>query len=145
MPYKNLEITNAAVVYQQPTQQTHFYKGFSSVDDTNTGSRLYDLDLIKQDIINQFNTKKGSRVMNPTFGSSVWDLLMEPLTDQTQDALRADITKICTSDPRVTPIQMDLTEYPNGYVLELTLLLNATNQSTSMKLTFDQSIGLITQ
>jgi phage baseplate assembly protein W len=99
-------------------------KGFSSVDNTNPGSRLYDFDLIKQDIINQFKTKRGERVMNPTFGSIIWDLLMEPLTDRVRDALTADIESICNSDPRVTPTQMDLTEYDNGYLLELTLLLN---------------------
>jgi phage baseplate assembly protein W len=142
MAYKTIELNNSTAVYQQATKTSHFYKGFSSVDDSNTGSRLYDLDLIKQDIINHFNTKKGSRVMNPTFGSAIWDLLMEPLTEKVRDQLTDDITKICTSDPRVTPTQLDLTEYDNGYILEITLLLNGTDQSSTMKLSFDQSIGL---
>jgi phage baseplate assembly protein W len=121
------------------------YKGFSSLNPASNGSKLYDLELIQQDIINHFNTKKGSRVMNPAFGSAIWDLIMEPLTEQTRDALQADVTNVCNSDPRVTPTQIDLTEYPNGYVLELTLLLNGTNQTANMKLTFDQSIGLTRQ
>lgn len=145
MAYKTIEINNATAVYQQATKTNHFYKGFSSVDDANTGSRLYDLDLIKQDIINHFNTKKGSRVMNPTFGSAIWDLLMEPLTEIVREQLTDDITKICTSDPRVTPTQLDLTEYDNGYILEITLLLNGTDQSSTLKLSFDQSIGLTVQ
>jgi phage baseplate assembly protein W len=145
MAYKTIELNNSTAVYQQAAKTNHFYKGFSSVDDNNTGSRLYDLDLIKQDIINHFNTKKGSRVMNPTFGSAIWDLLMEPLTETVREQLTDDITKICTSDPRVTPIQLDLTEYDNGYILEITLLLNGTDQSSTMKLSFDQSIGLSVQ
>ena len=145
MAYKTIELNNSTAVYQQATKINHFYKGFSSVDDSNTGSRLYDLDLIKQDIINHFNTKKGSRVMNPAFGSAIWDLLMEPLTEKVRDQLTDDITKICTSDPRVTPTQLDLTEYDNGYILEITLLLNGTDQSSTMKLSFDQSIGLSVQ
>jgi phage baseplate assembly protein W len=145
MAYKTIELNNSTAVYQQAAKTNHFYKGFSSVDDNNTGSRLYDLDLIKQDIINHFNTKKGSRVMNPTFGSAIWDLLMEPLTETVREQLTDDITKICTSDPRVTPTQLDLTEYDNGYILEITLLLNGTDQSSTMKLSFDQSIGLSVQ
>ena len=145
MAYKTIELNNSTAVYQQAAKTNHFYKGFSSVDDNNTGSRLYDLDLIKQDIINHFNTKKGSRVMNPTFGSAIWDLLMEPLTETVREQLTDDITKICTSDPRVTPTQLDLTEYDNGYILEVTLLLNGTDQSSTMKLSFDQSIGLSVQ
>ena len=145
MAYKTIEINNSTAVYQQAAKTNHFYKGFSSVGDTSAGSKLYDLDLIKQDIINHFNTKKGSRVMNPTFGSAIWDLLMEPLTETVRDQLTDDITKICTSDPRVTPTQLDLTEYDNGYILEITLLLNGTDQSSTMKLSFDQSIGLTVQ
>ena len=102
-------------------------------------------ELIKQDILNHFNTKKGERLMNPNFGSIIWDLLMEPLTEQIREALIADINRICTFDPRVTPTQMDLTEYQNGYLLELTLVMNGTDQSSNMKLTFDQSIGLSVQ
>ena len=145
MPYKSLELSNTAVVYQQPGQQTQFYKGFSTVDPANTNSKLYDLELIKQDIINQFNTRKNSRVMKPAFGSIIWDLLMEPISDQTRQALKTDITTVCTSDPRAIPTQLDLTEYPNGYILEITMLLKGTNLSSQMKLTFDQSLGLTVQ
>jgi phage baseplate assembly protein W len=83
--------------------------------------------------------------MNPNFGSIIWDLLMEPLTDQTRDALNQDIVEICNSDPRVVPTQLDLTEYENGYVLDVTLVLKGTDQSANMRLTFDQSIGLTVQ
>jgi phage baseplate assembly protein W len=144
MAYKTIEINTSKVIAQQPKKKSHFYKGYSTVA-SPTNVQLFDLDLIKQDVINHFRTKKGERVMNPTFGSIIWDLLMEPLTDETRDLLRQDITNICSSDPRVTPIQLDLTEYENGYILEITLLLNGTDQSTNMKLVFDQQIGLSVQ
>lgn len=142
MAYKNIEITGTGLAYQQTSKRSQFYKGFSSVDTSNSNTRLYDFDLIKQDILNHFNTRKGDRVMNPEFGSIVWDLLMEPLTEQVRTALTDDITKICKFDPRVTPTRIDLTEYDNGYILDLTLLLIETDQSANLKLTFDQKIGL---
>ena len=145
MPYKSKEISNANAVVEQAAKVSHFYKGFSSLDPKNTASRLYDLDLIKQDIINQFNTRRGERVMNPNFGSIIWDTLMEPLTSDVREALNTDIANICNSDPRVTPTQINLTEYPTGYVIEITLVLNGTNQSSNMILTFDQEIGLNVQ
>jgi phage baseplate assembly protein W len=145
MPYKSLVLTNANAAYQQPIKQrSQLYKGFSSLNEDNPSSQLFDLDLIKQDILNHFNTRKGSRVMKPEFGSLVWDILMEPLTQTVREALVADVKRICTSDPRVTPTQMDITEYPNGFILELTLVLNASNQSANMKIDFNQSIGLAT-
>lgn len=145
MPYKTIEINSPQSVYDQPIKRSHFYKGFSSVDDTNENTRLYDFDLVKQDIFNHFKTRKGERVMNPEFGCIIWDLLMEPLTDQSRELLVNDINRICNSDPRVTPTQIDLVEYPNGYLLELTLVLNGTDESESMKLVFDQKIGLRVQ
>jgi len=145
MPFKSIEITNANQVAQQTTKVSQFYKGFSSVDPANTTSKLYDLDLIKQDILNQFNTRKGERLMNPTFGSIIWDVLMEPLTPQVSDALNRDIVAICNSDPRVTPTQINLREYPTGYVVEVTLKLKGTDQSSNLIMTFDQKIGLRVQ
>lgn len=145
MPYKSIEISNANAVPQQPIKVSQFYMGFSSVDPANTGSRLYDLDLVKQDIINQFNTRKGERVMNPNFGSIIWDLLMEPLTPEVTNALNNDILAICNSDPRVTPIALNLTEKEQGYLLEVTLQLNGTDQSSNMILSFDQKAGLRVQ
>lgn len=145
MPYKNIEINNAEAVYNQPVKSSHFYKGFSSVDPSSSATRLYDFDLIKQDIINQFNTKKGERVMNPNFGSVIWDLIMEPLTEETREALTQDITLICNSDPRVTPTQLNLTEYETGYILDVTLMLNGTDQSSQIRLMFDQKVGLSAQ
>jgi phage baseplate assembly protein W len=145
MAYKKLEINNNTVEQNPLTQSSQFYKGFSSVNETTAETQLYDFDLIKQDIINHFKTKKGERLMNPTFGSIIWDLLMEPLTNEVRTALKDDVNTICTFDPRVTPIQMDITEYENGFLLELTLLMKKTNQSTNMRLAFDQRIGLQVQ
>lgn len=145
MPYKNIEINNSGSINPTSLKQTQFYKGFSSVDPTSNNTEIYDFDLVRQDIINHFQTRKGERVMNPTFGTVIWDLIMEPATSNTRQEFIDDITAICNSDPRITPVQMDLTEYEAGYFLELTLLLNNTDQTTSMRLQFDQKIGLVVQ
>jgi hypothetical protein len=145
MPYKSLVVTNANAIPQQPVKTAQFYMGFSSQNPANTTSRLYDFDLIKQDILNQFNTRKGERVMNPEFGSIIWDVLMEPLTDQITQALNKDITTICNSDPRVIPTQINIKEFQSGYLIEITLQLTGTDQSSNMILTFDQNAGLTVQ
>ncbi len=142
MPYKNLEITPANYNPQHTGRVGQIYKGFSTIDSTNYGSKLYDFDLIKQDIINQFHTRKGQRVMNPTFGTVIWDLLMEPLTEVVKETLTNDITTICTSDPRVYPIQIKINEEERGYLIEITLAMKNTDQRTTLRLLFDQQIGL---
>jgi phage baseplate assembly protein W len=145
MPYKNIEITVDNYNGQRTSAFSQFYRGFSTVDPTNYGGKLYDFDLVKQDILNQFNTRKGERLMNPAFGTIIWDLLMEPLTEEVSNLLIADINEIVGADPRVYPTQIELNEYEQGFIVELTLNLKNTNQSSTLRLAFDQSVGLQVQ
>lgn len=145
MAYKSLEINNARAVYKQAPKTSQFYVGFSSIDIANTNSKLYDLALIKQDIINQFNTRKGERVMNPEFGSYIWDIIMEPMTSEIQNVLENDITTICNSDPRVVPTEIKISDFNAGYLIEITLQLVGTDQSANLILNFDQEVGLLIQ
>jgi hypothetical protein len=46
MPYKNLEITPSNYNPQHTGRVGQVYKGFSTIDPTNYGSKLYDFDLI---------------------------------------------------------------------------------------------------
>jgi phage baseplate assembly protein W len=145
MPYKNLEINVSSYNNNHTDALSQYYRGFSTVDPLNRGNKLYDFDIIKQDILNHFNTRKGQRVMNPTFGTIIWDVLMEPLTEQIRELLTQDVTAICNFDPRVYPTQIEINEYEQGYLIELTLVMKNTNQSTNMRLAFDQNIGLRVQ
>lgn len=145
MPFKNIELNPSQYNPQFVAAKTQFYKGFSTVDPTNTSNKLFDFDLIKQDLLNQFNTRRGERVMFPQYGTIIWDLIMEPLTDQVKQALTDDMNTICNSDPRITPLQIEVNEYDSGFVVEITLLLKNTDQRAVMKLAFDQKLGLLAQ
>ena len=145
MPYKNIEITNASTVNQSTTKQSQFYKGFSSVGDTSFGTRLYDFQLVQQDIINNFNTRKGERVMNPEFGTIIWALIYDPLTDELKQAVVDDVNRILQYDPRAVPVEVNLVEQPYGLQLECTLSFVGSNQVEVLRLAFDKEIGLIAQ
>lgn len=146
MPYKNLELTPAQFNPGFVKQQSQFYKGFSTVDVGALGStQLYDIELIKQDFLNHFNTKQGERVMMPKFGTVIWSLIFEPFTEDVKQAIADDINRICRSDPRVIPIQIDIVEQDYGMLLELTLQIIGTDQTVAMRLAFDKEIGLVPQ
>lgn len=142
MAYKNIVITPPNLNNVTTTQNSQFYRGFSTVDDTTTNVKLYDHELIKQDILNQFNTRKGERVMNPAFGSVIWDLIYEPLTPNVKQQISADIDRILNSDPRVIPTLVNIVEQDYGFLLEITLSYKGTDVSDSMILSFDKRVGL---
>ncbi len=142
MAYKNLVITPPQLKNVSKTKTSQFYKGFSTVDESTNNVNLYDFDLIKQDILNQFNTRKGERVMYPNEGTIIWDLIFEPLTSDVRQLIADDIDRIVNSDPRVTPTLINIVEQDYGFLLELTLTYVGTDVSENMILSFDRSSNL---
>lgn len=143
MAYKNIVVTPVKYSNQHTDKKSQFYKGFSTLDSTKNSVKLYDFDLIKQDLMNQLNTRKGERVMNPTFGTIIWDLLFEPLTPEVKQQISEDLNRILTSDPRSTPIQVNIEQANNGFLIELTLLMTGTDQTESMRISFDKNLGMV--
>jgi len=142
MAYKNIQITPASGKSQNTVKSAQFYKGFSTLDDSSASVKLFDYELIKQDILNQFNTRLGERVMNPTFGTSIWDLIFEPLTPAVKDKIANDINRVLASEPRVTPTNVSITQSDYGFRIELTLVYVGTDQSDTMQIAFDRNVGL---
>jgi phage baseplate assembly protein W len=118
------------------------YKGFSTVNTNSIKGSLYDLALIKQDLINQFYIRKGEKLENPDFGTIIWDMLFEPLTEQVKTLIANDVTTIVNSDPRIQSIQTIVTQVEYGLQVELTMLYVPYNIQESMQLTFDQASGI---
>lgn len=97
------------------------YKGFSSIDKTRPFTELTDKELIKRDILNHFNTRKGSRVMRPTYGSALWDFIFEPFDQLTRDAIIDDATTVINSEPRVEKVSLDIQDFDHGIILSFQL------------------------
>lgn len=106
------------------------FKGFSTIDKVRAPYTLTDADLVKRDLLNHFYTRIGERIMRPTFGSVIWDYLMEPEDPETQEIIRDDIERIVASDPRVEFQQTKLTILDHTIQAEVQIkyvLLNSTD------------------
>jgi phage baseplate assembly protein W len=90
------------------------------------------IDLIKQDLLNQFMTVRGSRVMRPEYGSIIHELIFEPLDEFTISDIQDDVQRIINSEPRVSFINMDVTESDHGVKVEI--LLNFLSEYTTDQL-----------
>lgn len=99
------------------------FKGFSTVNRQHTDWRLYDIDLAKQDLLNEIYTRKGERLMSPSFGYIVWDLLFDPLTEEVKAALEDDTIRIVSKDPRFQLLQILVTDSPDESKIEVNLRL----------------------
>lgn len=119
------------------------YRGFSTVSTETENFSLYDFQLIQQDILNHFYTRQGERLMNPMFGTVIWDLLFEPLTDEVRGMITKNVDAIVNYDPRVTASEVIVTQYDKGIQIECVLTYLPYNISQTMQLKFDQDNGLL--
>jgi len=88
------------------------YRGFSSYEYEKTKNfQISDLDLVKLDLLNHIFTRRGERVMMPTFGTRIPDMAFEPLDEVTIDIVRNDLMSVFNFDPRVQ--LLDLAVIPN--------------------------------
>jgi phage baseplate assembly protein W len=119
------------------------YRGFSTVA-ANKKFKLTDADLIKQDLINHFHIKKGEKLMNPDFGTVIWSLLFENLTDDVKSVLTEDVKRIASYDPRLQINDINITEFDHGIQIELRLQYSEYDQSQVMYLNFDRDSQKLT-
>jgi phage baseplate assembly protein W len=131
-------------VKQTAVPVTKTYKGFSTINSSGQNFALYDYELIKQDLINYFHVRKGERLMNPNWGTVIWDNLFEPMTEELKAKIVADVNEIINSDPRLVARNVVVTTYDRGIQVECTLTYLPYNISQSMQLQFDQNNGLVT-
>lgn len=114
-----------------------FYRGYSTVGVTFGSTRLEDMELIKRDLLNHFHIRKGEKLMDPSFGSIVWDHLYSPMTDDVKQALVDDVTEIVNSDPRTSVVNVILSEYELGIQIEIELFYAQFDQSEQLLLQFN--------
>jgi phage baseplate assembly protein W len=116
------------------------FKGYSTVDKTWGNFKLYDIELAKRDLLNEFYTRKGERLMSPQFGSIVWDLLFDPLTDETIDAIRADCLRIVTKDPRLDLLNIDIVDNEHTIIVSIILRYVPTATETELVAVFNRNL-----
>lgn len=119
------------------------YRGISTVNPGNGSKVLYDLALIKQDILNHFHIRQGENLSNPEFGTIIWDALFEPFTGDMKNAIIENVTNIVNSEPRVRINNVIVDQYESGLQIEVSLTYLPYNISEQMKLQFDQNSGFL--
>lgn len=120
------------------------FKGFSTISPDTEHYNLYDFDLIKQDLLNHFHVRQGERLMQPLFGTIIWDLIFEPLTENLKNMILDDVNTIVNYDPRISASNVSVSTYETGIQIDCTLTFNPYNISEAIKLRFDQASGLLT-
>jgi phage baseplate assembly protein W len=118
------------------------YKGFSTLNNSNN-TQTYDINLVKQDLINHFYIRKGEKLENPAFGTIIWDMLFEPMTPQTKKLIADDVQAIVNYDPRMQVNSVSITSTDMGIQIAVNLTYLPFNVNEQMTLNFDKTNAIL--
>ncbi len=112
------------------------FKGFSTVNKVRAPYTLEDMELVKRDLLNTFYTRKGERLMRPNYGSSIWDLLMNPEDTLTRTEIEEDVKRIIDADPRVRHLETVMFYVDQALRIEVTIQYVETGDQDALYLEY---------
>lgn len=119
-------------------QKKKLFIGYSTVATNSKVQQFADVDLIKRDLLNHFYTRRGERLMMPTYGCGIWNLLFEPFDDVTKDAIIYECQQVIESDSRVQWQTINATEFEHGFQVQMELLYVPYEVIDTFNLEFDR-------
>lgn len=96
----------------------------------------YDLNAIKNSLVNLFSTVPGQRYLLPEYGSDLRRYIFEPISDITGRQIGREIQRSITNwEPRIKLLNLNITGYMdrNEYEIDLVLSIPFLNQPLNLK------------
>jgi phage baseplate assembly protein W len=132
--------TNKATSAQ--TSSSFRYKGFSS-NEIKNNFKLYDIDLVKRDLMNHFYIRKGEKLENPNFGTIIWDMLFENFTSEVRRLITEDVEQIINYDPRVRVNALTIDSTDQGIRIQADVVYLPFNVNERMTFDFDKTNNIV--
>jgi phage baseplate assembly protein W len=113
-----------------------YFVGFNTINQPSPPYSLTNIDIVKRDILNQFATPVGSRVMLPGFGTNIYNYLFDPFDDYTKNAIIEDAVRVVQADPRVQFVSIDVYQKDQALTIALVLLFVPESITDSLFVSF---------
>jgi phage baseplate assembly protein W len=118
------------------------YRGYSTIG-VKSSRRLYDIELVKQDLLNHFNTRKNERFRDAAYGSIIPDLLFEHKTAANTNEIVTEVIRIVKTDNRVILTNVNILDDGDyGITVDCTLLYVGLDVPFDFRVKFDRDTGI---
>lgn len=114
------------------------FSGFSTKNKSAINHVLTGKDLIIEDLMNHIMTRKGERVMMPTFGSIVHELIFEPMTPEIKSIIEEDIVSIVEQEPRLTLDFINVSDTDHTVTVSLTVSIINEDEPVTLKIDLER-------
>jgi len=138
----NQKSVATSVATTEATSSAFKYRGFSS-NETKNNFKIYDIELVKRDLMNHFYIRKGEKLENPDFGTIIWDMLFENFTPQVKDLITKDVEKIINYDPRIKVNAVSIDSTDQGLRIQADIVYFPFNVNERMMFDFDKANNIV--
>tara|TARA_B100001287_G_C22661844_1_gene520782 strand:+ start:399 stop:773 length:375 start_codon:yes stop_codon:yes gene_type:complete len=113
------------------------FVGYSSKDKLKGPFTLRDVELSIADFVNHLETRKGSRVMLPEFGSILPELVMEPFTSDLVEQIKSEVLEIAQEDPRLNINNVQVEQVEQAVSIRISAMYVPTQEEKTIDLLYE--------
>jgi phage baseplate assembly protein W len=96
--------------------------------------KLVDAKLVVQDFINAMNIRKGTKVGQPGYGTSLWDYVFDTNTQAVRAQIENEVRRLARLDPRIILNSVAIYSNSNGVLIELQMAVAPINEAFVTKI-----------
>lgn len=96
--------------------------------------KLVDTKLVVQDFINAMNIRKGTKVGQPGYGTSLWDYVFDTNTQAVRAQIENEVRRLASLDPRIVLNSVTIYSNSNGILIELQMAVAPMNEAFVTKI-----------
>lgn len=113
----------------------------------NTGKKykIVDVQLVLQDFINALNIRRGEKVGQPGYGTTIWDFAFEPNTQDVQYLLKAEVERVANLDPRMKLDTVQVYTSEHGIMVQIEMSVKPFVTKQTLTVYFDSQSRTATQ
>ena len=112
------------------------YIGFNTINQ-NKKFTLTDFELIQRDLLNAFSIRQWELPGRPSYGTTVYEYLFENQADQMQQAIKDEIQRVASGDPRLFLNDIQIVPQNNGILIQLEITIVQTTEAKILAIFFD--------
>jgi phage baseplate assembly protein W len=103
---------------------------------------LVDEQLVLRDFINGFNIKQGNKVGQPGYGTTIWDYVFDPNTENILSSIEDEVKRVASLDSRIVLNQVTAYSYENGILIELQMSFQPFNNLVQTGFYLNKTSGM---
>jgi len=117
------------------------YIGYNTINQIKKHT-LTDTELVKRDFLNSLNIRQGDVPGRPEVGTTIWNYVFDPNTNDVLRQIKAEINRLIDYDPRITAEEINVTSRSHTVIIEVNVRIIPNLELETIRVFFDEGSNL---